>query len=267
MAKIIPMFEAEAENDFETLSDEQKAQELTWDAWEAETPEKKISLAKKALKIFPGCTDAYNVLAIHETSNAKAAAHYRKAIEAFHKNNGEQFFRENSGFFWGLIETRPYMRAMEGYGMCLWENGAQEAAIAAYQTMLALNPNDNQGVRYTLVSWLLLLEKNEDARALIKTYDDDAGLAMSFGKLLLDIIEKKSKTAINKSYQLAIKYNPHTVPFILKKKRLPKNPPGMIALGSKDEAAFYMLGEYGKELWKRYPAAVQTLAELAGDAQ
>jgi tetratricopeptide (TPR) repeat protein len=252
---------------FGAETDEEKAQELAWDAWEAETPEERIALAKKALKIFPGCTDAYNVLAINETSVSKAAAHYQKAIEAFHKNRGAQFFRENSGFFWGIIETRPYMRAMQGYGRCLWDSGETEAAVQVYQNMLELNPNDNQGIRYMLVSWLLILKKYDEARALIKTYDDDAGLAISCGSLLLDIIQKKSKTTIAKSYRQTIKYNSHAVPFILKKKRLPKSLPGMIGLGSTEEAAAYMLGEYGKELWNQYPAAVQTLAELAANAQ
>jgi tetratricopeptide (TPR) repeat protein len=250
---------------FEALNDEEQAQELVWDAWEAETPEKSIALAKKALKISPDCADAYNVLAIHETSEEKAAARYQKAIEAFHKNNGEQFFQENTGYFWGIIETRPYMRAMEGYGRCLWDCDEKEAAVKVYQDMLGLNPNDNQGVRYMLISWLLILEKNDEARALIKAYNEDAGLAISCGKLLLNIVEKKGNTAIKKSYREAIKYNPHAVPFILKKKRLPKNMPGMIELGSKDEAVIYMLYEYGKDLWNQYPSAIQALAELAGD--
>jgi tetratricopeptide (TPR) repeat protein len=250
---------------FEALNDEEQAQELVWDAWEAETREKSIALAEKALKIFPGCTDAYNVLAIHETSEEKAAAHYQKAIEAFRKNNGEQFFHENTGYLWGILEARPYMRAMQGYGRCLWDCGEKEAAAKVYQDMLELNPNDNQGVRYMLISWLLILEKYDEARALIKTYNDDAGLAISFGNLLLDIVEKKSKTTIAKSYREAVKFNPHAVPFILKKKRLPKNMPGMIEMGSTDEAASYMLGEYGKDLWNQYPSAIQALAELAGD--
>jgi tetratricopeptide (TPR) repeat protein len=252
---------------FEAETDEEKAQELVWDAWEAETPEERIALAKKALKIFPDCTDAYNVLAINETSVSKAAAHYQKAIDAFHKNRGAQFFRERSGCFWGILETRPYMRAMQGYGRCLWDSGETEAAVQVYQKMLELNPNDNQGVRYMLVSWLLILKKYDEARALIKTYDEDAGLAIFCGRLLLTIIEKRSKASIARLYRQASTYNPHVVPFILKKKRLPKSLPDRVALGSKEDAASYMLYEYGKELWNQYPAAVQTLAELAANAQ
>ncbi|MDR2480193.1 MAG: hypothetical protein LBD48_12905 [Treponema sp.] len=264
MAKIISIFETA--NNFEALNNEEEAQELVWDAWEAETQEKSAALAKKALKIFPDCADAYNVLATNEASAEKAAAYYQKAIEAFHKNNGEQFFRENTGYFWGILETRPYMRAMEGYGRCLWACGEQEVAVRVYQNMLELNPNDNQGVRYMLTSWLLILKEYDEARALIEAYDDSS-MAICYGKFLLSIIEKKGKTTIKKSYREAIKYNPHAVPFILKKKRLPKNMPDMIELGTKDEAVIYMLYEYGKALWNQYPSAIQTLAELAADVK
>jgi tetratricopeptide (TPR) repeat protein len=258
---------SEAENDFKTLNDEEKAQELAWDAWEAESPEESVALAKKALRLSPDCTDAYNVLAIHETSMSKTIAHYQKAIKAFLKKKGESYLLKNAGHFWGIIETRPYMRAMEGYGRCVWDSGEKEMAADVYHNMLILNPNDNQGVRYILAAWLLILKKYDEAHRLIKEYDDDAGPAISWAKLLLDIIEQKNKTTINKSYRQAIKCNPHVVPFILKKKRLPKSIPGSFALGSKEEAAVYMLLEYGKELWKQYPSAVQTLAELAGNGQ
>ena len=112
----------------------------------------------------------------------------------------------------------------------------------------------------------MILEKYDEARALIEAYDD-SGMAICYGKLLLNIIEKKGKTAIKKSYREAIKYNPHAVPFILKKKRPPKNMPSMIQLGSKDEAVIYMLYEYGKDLWNQYPSAIQALAEFAGDVK
>jgi len=37
----------------------------------------------------------------------------------------------------------------------LWHPGEREVVIAHLQDMLRLNPGDNQGLRYTLASWLL----------------------------------------------------------------------------------------------------------------
>lgn len=74
------------------------------------------------------------------------------------------------GDFWGLIETRPYMRARFGLAMALWSCGQGEEAAAHGAELLRLNPDDNQGVRYLLLTWLVALGRDDDAGALMKTY-------------------------------------------------------------------------------------------------
>jgi tetratricopeptide (TPR) repeat protein len=54
------------------------------------------------------------------------------------------------GGFWGILESRPYMRAMNGLGLTAWKNGRIDEAIGIFKRMLKLNPNDNQGVRYLM---------------------------------------------------------------------------------------------------------------------
>ena len=48
---------------------------------------------------------------------------------------------------WGLIYNRPFLRCLHGYGLCLWRLGRLADAQRVFRRMLALNPNDNQGVR------------------------------------------------------------------------------------------------------------------------
>ena len=55
------------------------------------------------------------------------------------------------------------MRAREGLACELWTMGRGEEAVDHLQEMLRLNPNDNQGVRYTLASFLLNLNRDEEA--------------------------------------------------------------------------------------------------------
>jgi len=51
---------------------------------------------------------------------------------------------------WGILENRPYMRAIQ-YRADLYADAKEdEKAIELYRLLLQLNPNDNQGVRYTL---------------------------------------------------------------------------------------------------------------------
>jgi hypothetical protein len=54
-------------------------------------------------------------------------------------------------------------------------------------------------------------------------------------------------------------YNPHFLPFLPEVQNLPKIIPDHFALGSADEAAVYILDEYGKDAWTAYPEALERL--------
>jgi len=53
-------------------------------------------------------------------------------------------FKKFAGHFWGLPETRPYMRARAALAEALQRAGRIEAAVAEMAGVLELNPNDNQ---------------------------------------------------------------------------------------------------------------------------
>jgi hypothetical protein len=40
------------------------------------------------------------------------------------------------------------LRCLHGYGLCLWRRGQIAEAESVFERILALNPNDNQGVRF-----------------------------------------------------------------------------------------------------------------------
>ncbi len=49
---------------------------------------------------------------------------------------------------WGIIDNRPYLRCLHGYGLSLWQLGRIEEAAKVFERLLWLNPTDNQGVRF-----------------------------------------------------------------------------------------------------------------------
>jgi hypothetical protein len=51
---------------------------------------------------------------------------------------------------WGLIDNRPYLRALHGMGLCQWYLGWFESAEKIFRQMLWFNPMDHQGVRFLL---------------------------------------------------------------------------------------------------------------------
>jgi len=110
-----------------------EAQEIMYDAWEAPTRQRAVPLAKRALTISADCADAYNLLAEETaTSHEECIDFYRKGVEAGERALGKRAFKEDVGYFWGLVSTRPYMRSRAGLAQNLWEAGQREEAVAHY---------------------------------------------------------------------------------------------------------------------------------------
>jgi hypothetical protein len=54
----------------------------------------------------------------------------------------------DGALLWGPIYNRPFLRCLHGYGLCLWRLGRLAEAELVFERILALSPNDNQGVRF-----------------------------------------------------------------------------------------------------------------------
>jgi hypothetical protein len=256
MAKILNF-----EKDFQSKKDE--AQDIVWDAWNAPNSKSRMALVRKALTVDPECTDAWVILGQEEEEPQKKQEYYQKAVESFKKQHTDRYFKENKGMFWGLLETRPFMCALQGLSVCQWDDHDEDNAIMTLFYMLELNPDDNQGMRFILVPWLVIKGRYAEARSLIEKYDGfPAGL--SYTKLLLDIIEGKDKETIQKNYSAALGYNRHIAKYILGKKKLRPLNTDRISFGGDDEALSCMLDEYGKEAWSKFPDAAEVLREISG---
>jgi hypothetical protein len=123
-----------------------QAQQLIYDAWDSGDPRREVELANEALRISPLCADAYVILAHHAARGSQNEFEFwRRGVEAGQAALGDAF-EDYVGAFWGVLETRPYMRARLGLALALWARGACEHAISHAREMLRLNANDNQGV-------------------------------------------------------------------------------------------------------------------------
>ena len=75
-------------------NNEQKAQDIVYDAWDSDSSAQRKRLAKKALELDPNCVDAYCILATEYTSYKKKNEYYKKGIEVFRKNMGRSIFQK-----------------------------------------------------------------------------------------------------------------------------------------------------------------------------
>src|SRR5438105_7171989 len=119
-----------------------EAQDLMYDAFEARGA-KRAALARRALTISPDCADAYLLLAEQTASSVEEArALLEQGVAAGERALGPQPFEDDIGFFWGIIETRPYMRCRASLAEALWALGRREEAVEHLRELLRLNPND-----------------------------------------------------------------------------------------------------------------------------
>jgi len=87
-----------------------------YEAWDASGAQR-VKLARKALEISPDCADAYVLLAEETAENlAEKRELYEQGVAAGERALGERMFKEEAGSFWGILQTRPYMRARAGPG-------------------------------------------------------------------------------------------------------------------------------------------------------
>ena len=136
---------------------------------------KRMEYIRKALALEPDNLDAMRAQIEakcgedQEALRERYAAVLQKADEIMAR--GGWFQQENIGHFWGLMETRPYMRLRLSYFEALIACGWNRAAIREGQEMLRLCEGDNLGVRYRLMHIYALLEETDAMLALHKRYE------------------------------------------------------------------------------------------------
>lgn len=238
-----------------------KAQRLIDEAFYASDPRERAKIARQALEVCPDCADAYVLLAEGAKTRKESLESYEQAVAAGERALGPKAFKEDVGHFWGLLETRPYMRAREGLASLLWTMGRRDEAIAHLQDMLRLNPGDNQGVRYTLSGWLMAEGKDKELAKLLKAYDDDASAWWVYSKALVAFRQGGDSPEAREQLKLAIQHNKHVPLYLLGEKMLPSDPPDSYSFGAESEAILYVGNALGG--WKATPGAIAWLKEQA----
>ncbi len=185
----------------------EEAQALCYQALDA-SGRLQLKLAREALSICPDCADAYVMLARRALELDDAIALFEKGVEAGQRALGQDFFAQEEGHFWHLIETRPYMRALAGLAETLRLAGRKEEAGRHLAELLKLNPGDNQGVRDGYVALLLELDRDDEARALLKQYDEPSA-CIAYAKALAAYRKEGDSQAARAALKQARKVNRH----------------------------------------------------------
>ena len=93
------------------------------------------------------CLDAHAHLGnrVFDDLPRTALDHYEMGVRIGELSLGESF---GGVLSWGMIDNRPFLRCLYGYGLCRWRLDCRDEAAAVFRRMLWLNPADNQGARF-----------------------------------------------------------------------------------------------------------------------
>lgn len=243
----------------------EEAQELIYDAFDTDDPQRRVDLAEKALELSGDCADAYVILAEETAEDAEEARElYEAGVRAGERALGEEFFAEEAGHFWGILETRPYMRSLEGLADALWALGERGQAISHYRWMLELNPQDNQGVRYRLAECLLHKGLDEELGELLEQYEDEASAYWLYTRALFRFRTEGASERAAGELEEAIEGNPYVPLYLLGRRNfLARGLPGLIGLGDESEAVSYFATALTE--WLKTPGAVEWVRENADE--
>lgn len=236
----------------------ERAQDIMYDAWDAKGSAR-IDLAYKALAVSEDCADAYVLLSHEASANITEAIRFLEdGVSAGERALGKKIFEEEAGSFWGILETRPYMRARFDLAHLLFLEGKRAEAIAHMQDLLRLNPGDNQGVRHELAGCLLEEGEMEALQKLLDEYLEEYSAVWLYSRALMKFRQDGRTTEADACLVAAFEQNRFVPLYLLGKKRLPARLPDYRGLGDDNEAVAYMadnarvwLNTQGALMWMR----------------
>lgn len=221
-----------------------------------------LSLAIRAVRIDPACLDARLMLATFAAGPVDEYIEELRRIVAVGEHDlGEKFFRENHGHFWLMMETRPYMRVRSALAEALRTAGRNAEAIVEFDSLLVLNPNDNQGLRYALLGCYLEEERLDRVRHLFRQFEGEGSAMFDWGRVLERYLSGDLEGAVE-ALARARRNNSHVESFLTGKKKVPKSRPDYYEYHEVSEALVCIDTIGGA--WKRHEEAVRWMKKEHG---
>ncbi len=137
--------------------------------------ELKLKYARKSLKLDPNNLEAEAMVAICKSKNMidylsrleKVITHGEEILKEVHG-----ITKEDVGAYWGILETRPYMRTRLMHVKGLINACMYRRAVAELEELLNLCISDNVGARFILMNMYCTLEELDAAEKLYKEFPE-----------------------------------------------------------------------------------------------
>ncbi|KKL11291.1 hypothetical protein LCGC14_2547300, partial [marine sediment metagenome] len=136
----------------------------------------------------------------------------------------KQFIKDNTGHFWGLHETRPYMMLRAHRAKIHALHGYTQKAQSELEELLKLNPNDNQANRFLLMNCLIIEKQWDKLDALLADFDFQELHATASRALSAFVMHGDSKPA-NEYKKMLQQQNKHFTKILTGQEKLKEQNP------------------------------------------
>jgi len=237
------------------LNNKEQAQDLALEAYKL-TPVKAKKKIEKALELDPDCIEAYEYLSGCESSLELESVFLEKGIAIGRKLFFGDNFENHKGHFWGILETRPFMRCLQLYSEVLYLKNKKKECVEILEEMIDLNPNDNQGVRDQLMLYLIELDETGKFKKYADIFKEDEMAFSLFNQTLFTFKTEGDTPKAKKLLQKAIKQNKFVVQKLIS--GLPiSEPSDQYSLGGESEADYYV--DSAQHIWRQTKGAMEWL--------
>jgi hypothetical protein len=223
-----------------------------WDTYR-DDPAEGARLARLALNENPAEIDAFVILALCSPCSPERIALLREGMRLGEATHAAKLAEPDDHSFWSDVFTRPYMRSVHNLALDLWRTETQAGRLEAVRLakhLVAINPADNQGIRFLLMHWLPTLGRWTALEGLLRQIGDDGRTETAYTRALAAYRLQQSDA--DDLLDVAIGINDN-VPAMIKGRR-PAMPKGEhVTYRSRDEAAAY--AHHMHDVWASVPGA------------
>jgi tetratricopeptide (TPR) repeat protein len=211
----------------------------------------------------PYITDLHRLLARQNFKVEKVLESYEKGVAIGRKKFGGNFLKENKGIFWGLHETRPFMRCLYRKAEILIVLEKIAEGVAIMEELIELNEGDNQGVRYPLLSALITLGETKKFKKYDKMFaEDNYSTQMFYSRALFAFQTEGNSANACKRLKQAFEENPFVVQKLFDE-NFQLTGVGSYSPGSPEEAEIYLAHAFFP--WHRTEGAAEWLMNTLGE--
>jgi len=193
----------------------ERAQDLAYRAYEVGEFEQTLALVEQALELDPRCVEALTVKAMLSCGDVgELIPRLEQAAAVGEELLGEEFFSEPKGDFWSLVEARPYVRCLKQLAEVLWNVGRRLDAVARYESIMDLDPDNHLGNGVLLLGDYLAVGEVQRSWDLLEKIDDGEIAVFNWSWVLLFLMigdEDGARDALDHALDL----NPYVAPLLI----------------------------------------------------